>query len=67
MAYMNQDKKKSMMPQIKAVLKKYDMKGSVSVNNHSTLVVSIKSGSLDLIAADNKYNEKVCEWRGWAR
>ena len=67
MAYMNQDKKKSMMPQIKAVLKKYDMKGSVSVNNHSTLVVSLKSGSLDLIAAANKYNEKVCEWRGWAR
>lgn len=67
MAYMNQDKKKSMMPQIKAVLKKYNMKGSVSVSNHSTLVVSLKSGSLDLITAANKYNEKICEWRGWAR
>lgn len=67
MAYMSQDKKKSMSPNIKSVLKKYGMKGSIAVCNHSTLVVNLKEGALDLIAAANKYNDKVCEWRGWAR
>jgi len=50
MAYMNQEKKKMLTPGIKAVLKKYGMKGSISVNNHSTLVVTIKEGKLDVIS-----------------
>jgi len=44
MAYMSQEKKKELAPAIKAVLKKYKMKASISVNNHSTLCVNIKSG-----------------------
>lgn len=46
MAYMNQAKKAELAPGIKAVLKKYGMKGSIGVRNHSSLVVKIKSGAL---------------------
>ena len=49
MAYMPQEKKKELAPKIKSVLKKYGMKGSISVNNHSTLVCTLKSGALDII------------------
>lgn len=53
MAYMDQTKKKTLAPMIKAVLKKYDIKGSISVRDHSTLVVNIKSGALDIIGDYN--------------
>lgn len=48
MAYMNQERKAKRMPAIKSVLKKYDMKGSVSVRNYSTLVDTLTSGPLDI-------------------
>lgn len=49
MAYMSQERKAQLAPAIKAVLKKYSLKGSISVDNHSTLVVTIKSGPIDFI------------------
>jgi hypothetical protein len=49
MAYVSQEDKKEMAPAIKAVLKKYGMKGSIGVRHHSTLVVTVKSGKLDVI------------------
>jgi len=54
MAYMSQENKKSKEPLIKALLKKYGLKGSVGVKHHSTLVVNIKSGCIDFIG---NYNE----------
>ncbi len=59
MAYFNQEDKKKVAPAIKAVLKKYEVKGSISVSNHSTLVVTIKEGKLDFISAA----KKVCEYQ----
>jgi len=56
MAYMNQEKKKALAPQIKEVLKKYDMKGTLAVRHHSTLVLNIKEGKLDVIG---NYIEKA--------
>lgn len=56
MAYMNQEKKAKLAPEIKAVLKKFGMKGTIGVRNHSTLVVNIKEGKLDMIA---NYNETM--------
>ena len=47
MAFVSQEMKKNLAPEIKKVLNKYGMKGSLSVNNHSTLVCNIKSGKLD--------------------
>lgn len=47
MAYMSQEQKAKLAPAIKAVLKKYNMKGSIAVRHNSTLVVNIKSGPID--------------------
>ena len=33
---------------IKKVLKKYGMKGSIGINNHSSLVVNLKRGYLSI-------------------
>ena len=55
MAYMNQENKKLLAPKIKAVLKKYGMKGSISIRHHSTLVVTLKQGKIDF--ADKYVNE----------
>jgi len=49
MAYMSQERKQSLAPAIKAVLKKYGVKGTLAVNNHSTLVLNIKTGPIDFI------------------
>lgn len=45
MAYMNQERKAQLAPAINAVFKRYGVKGSISVHNHSTLVVTIKSAT----------------------
>ena len=47
MAYVSQEKKAQLAPAIKAVLKKYNIKASISVRHHSSLVVTIKSGNID--------------------
>ena len=46
MAYMNQEKKAKIAAAIKPVLKKYGMKGSLSVRNHSSIVLTLKSGKI---------------------
>ena len=47
MAYMNQEKKKELAPKIKQALKKHNMKGTLSVDNYSTLRLTLQSGSID--------------------
>lgn len=47
MAYVSKELKAKLAPAIKAVLKKYDMKGTIAVRNHSSLVVNLKSGAID--------------------
>jgi len=49
MAYMSQEKKAKIAPKVKAILAKYKVKGSLAVRNHSSLVLNLKSGSIDLI------------------
>lgn len=49
MAYVSQEKKAQLAPGIKAVLKRYGVKGTISVRNHSTLVVTLKSSKMDII------------------
>lgn len=55
MAYISQDTKKILAPAIKAVLAKYGMKGTIAIKHHSTLVVNIKSGKMDLVGEFHKY------------
>lgn len=58
MAYMNQERKAQLAPGIRAVLDKYKVKGTISVRNHSSLVVTVKSGNLDFIAEANQFNRE---------
>lgn len=64
MAYISQEKKKQIAPAIKSVLKKYGMKGTIAIDHHSSLVVNLKSGKLDLMGAAQRYNDYRAERRG---
>lgn len=59
MAFMSQDKKKELAPAIKAVLKKFKMKGTISVKHHSALVVTIKSGEINFSDFHDRGYEQV--------
>ena len=61
MAYMNQDRKALISKMLKPILKKYGVKGSLSVRNHSTICLTLKSGSIDFIANSNR----VCGASHW--
>jgi hypothetical protein len=61
MAYMSQENKKELAPGIKAVLKKYGMKGTIGVRHHSTLVVRIKSGDLNMMREINRADREMRE------
>jgi hypothetical protein len=50
MAYVSQELKSKLAPQIKAICKKYGVKASLAVRNHSTLALNIKSGKIDFIS-----------------
>lgn len=65
MAYMSQTKKAELAPAVKAALKKYGIKGSLSVHNHTSLVLTIKSGKIDFVKnyietvqAHPRYNDR---------
>lgn len=49
MAYISQEKKAQLAPGIKAVLKKFGMKGTIATRHHSTLVCNVSQGPLDII------------------
>jgi hypothetical protein len=54
MAYMNQDKKAAIAPVVKKICAKYGVKGSLSVRNHSTLCLTVKSGKIDFFESFNR-------------
>lgn len=54
MAYYTQSRKQEVAPKVKALLKQYGLKGSLSVDNHSTVVLTITSGDLDFIKNFNE-------------
>jgi len=64
MAYFGQEKKKMVAPAIKAVLKKYGVKGTIGVRHHMSLVVNIMSGKLDFLGAAQKHVDLENEKRG---
>ena len=57
MAYVSQEKKAQLAPAIRAVLNKYNMKATISVRHHSSLVVTIKSGAIDFGTNECNVNE----------
>jgi len=54
MAYVSQEMKSQLAPAVKALLKQYGLKGSLSVHNHSTLVLTVNSGRIDFIENFNE-------------
>ncbi len=56
MAYMSQEKKKSIHEKIKPLLKEYGVKATMSVEHSSTLNLNIKSAKIDFI---ENYNEQA--------
>ena len=64
MAYVSQEYKAKVAPIVKALCKKYGVKGSLSVRHHSTLVLTVKSGKLDFI---NNFNNTIAERVGGNR
>jgi len=47
MAYIGQKEKKELAPAIKAVLKKFGMKGTIGIDNHRGLKVTLREGVID--------------------
>lgn len=54
MAYMSQEKKFEISSNIKPILKRYGVKGSLAVHNHNTLVLNIREGCIDFIGNSNE-------------
>jgi hypothetical protein len=62
MAYMNQAKKTRIAANVKPILKKYGVKGSLSVRNHMSIVLTITEGKIDFnkdYGADAKFGIQV--------
>ena len=49
MAYMNQDRKAQIALKVKPILAKYGLKGTLSVRNHMTVVLTLTQGAVDFI------------------
>ena len=58
MAYMDQTRKATISAAVKPILTKYGVKGSLSVRNHSTICLTLKSGSIDFIGDLNTERDK---------
>jgi hypothetical protein len=54
MAYMSQEKKAKIAPVVKAICQKYGIKATLAVDNHSSLVLNIKSGEINFIGNTNR-------------
>ena len=65
MSYMNQEKKAKIAVLIKPLLKKYGIKGTLSVSNHSSIYLNLKEGPIDFIGnandvcANQSYGERI--------
>ena len=63
MAYMTQEKKKALAPEIKRILTKHGLKGTLSVQNYSTLVLTISEGDIDFIRNRNENANERYSWQ----
>jgi len=62
MAYMNQEKKARIAANVKPILKKFGVKGSLSVRSHMSICLTITEGVIDFnkdYGADSKFGIQV--------
>jgi hypothetical protein len=64
MAYMNQQKKAIIAQNLKPILKKYNVKGTLSVRNNMSIALTVKSGEIDFI---KNFNDTVAQQPGGFR
>lgn len=64
MAHVSKEMKAKTAPIIKQILSKYQLKGSLSVHNHSTLVLTVRQGPIDFIAQANVSGQKIAQQLG---
>jgi hypothetical protein len=53
-AYFSQEHKAKLAPTIKAICKRYGIRATLAVRNHSTLMLTIKQGEIDFIGNSNQ-------------
>lgn len=61
MSFISQDEKKIVASQVKPVLAKFGLKGTLSIQHHAKLTLTISSGKIDFIAnynAGTKINDR---------
>jgi hypothetical protein len=61
MAYISQERKAKIAPKVKAICAKYGVKATLAIRTHSSLVLNIKSGTIDFIGNSNE----VCGGDNW--
>jgi hypothetical protein len=54
MAYCSQERKAAIAPVVKAICRKYGVKGTLSVSNHRTLVLNVSQGDIDFVRNFNE-------------
>jgi hypothetical protein len=54
MAHMSQEHKAKLAPTIRAICKRYGIRATLAVRNHSTLMLTIKQGEIDFIGNSNQ-------------
>lgn len=64
MAYASQELKAERTPEVKSILKQYGLKGSLSIQNHSMLKLTITAGSIDFFESANRMNNAYAARRG---
>ena len=65
MAYFTQEMKKAIAPKIKALCTKYGVKSSLSVQHHSKVCLTIKSGKIDFF--EDVRSDSYSKARGYAQ
>lgn len=63
MAYMNQEKKAKIAATLKPILKKYGIKATLSVDNHSSICLNIKSSPIDFLKSYNETCSANCQYQ----
>jgi len=61
MAFMSKERKAEIAPAVKTILNRYGLNGTLSVRDHSTLVLTIRSGEIDFIT---NYRDAIMADRG---
>lgn len=64
MAYFSREQKQKIMPLMRDLLKQYGLKGSLSVRHRSTVVLTVRQGSIDFIEQVNQANRELARMRG---